>query len=115
ARVVDDLDLLPQAAEKISLSADQSGYVHDLDALCLGRAANLLGAGREGEVGEIDPAAGIRLLKKIGDSVKEEEPFVQLQFNRARNIKKAKHLAKNAISTGTEPPQESDLVLDRIS
>ncbi|HHR84732.1 MAG TPA: hypothetical protein ENL23_00100 [Candidatus Acetothermia bacterium] len=41
--VVDDLDLLPTAGKQIDVPAPQSGIVANLDALSIGRAANLLG------------------------------------------------------------------------
>lgn len=44
-------------------------YVEKLDALAIGEAAMLLGAGRETKEQAIDPTVGIVLNKKIGDKV----------------------------------------------
>ena len=49
----------------------QDGWLYATDTEKIGIAAVLLGAGRETKESVIDPAAGIRLLKKAGDPVKK--------------------------------------------
>lgn len=58
--------------------ASASGHVHVLDALVIGRAATALGAGRARKEDDVDPLAGIVLMKKPGESVREGEPLARL-------------------------------------
>lgn len=78
AAVVDNPDQLPKARNQIPVFADRSGYVQQISAQKIGTAAMLLGAGRATKESVIDPAAGIELRKKIGDSVAEGEPLAIL-------------------------------------
>jgi pyrimidine-nucleoside phosphorylase len=80
-RVVDDLSLLPRARALIPVESPVSGYVHRIKAEAAGRGAMMLGAGRETKESAIDLAAGIALLKKIGDPVSAGEPLAVLHTN----------------------------------
>ena len=62
---------VPVVLEEVESSV--SGYLSRLDALCVGEASMLLGAGRRAKSDVIDPGAGIRLSKKIGDRVEKGE------------------------------------------
>src|SRR5690606_19421810 len=66
-RVVDDNSLFPQAKNTYDIRAERDGYIYSIDAESIGIGAMLLGAGRKTKEESIDPAAGIRLVKKIGD------------------------------------------------
>jgi pyrimidine-nucleoside phosphorylase len=73
--VIDNPDLLPQSQLKLEIPAETSGYVTAIDALGVGLASKILGAGRKTKDEAIDLSAGIYLNKKIGDSVKSGEPL----------------------------------------
>lgn len=59
--------------EVMTVYADRDGYVTQCDALDVGEASCLLGAGRMKKEDTIDMGAGVKLHKKIGDSVKRGE------------------------------------------
>ncbi|MGD9289098.1 MAG: thymidine phosphorylase [Desulfobacterales bacterium] len=67
--VVDNPDLLPQPKARIEIRSEISGYVSAMDALEVGMASKILGAGRTTKDDVIDYAAGVCLQKKIGDKV----------------------------------------------
>jgi pyrimidine-nucleoside phosphorylase len=67
--VVDNPDLLPQAKVKLEMPSETSGYVTAIDALEVGLASKILGAGRKIKDEAIDLSIGIYLNKKIGDKV----------------------------------------------
>ncbi len=67
--VLEDISLLPGAASQVAVKAVNNGYVNKLEAELVGLAAMTLGAGRERKDSVIDPAVGIVIEKKIGDSV----------------------------------------------
>jgi pyrimidine-nucleoside phosphorylase len=73
--VVYKTDLLPQPAQKIEVRSQASGYVSAIDALEVGLAAKVLGAGRKTKDDVIDHSIGIYLRKKIGDKVKPGDPL----------------------------------------
>jgi pyrimidine-nucleoside phosphorylase len=67
--VVDNPDLLPQPKAKIEIRAEIPGYVSAIDALEVGVASKIIGAGRKTKDDVIDYSAGVCLQKKIGDKV----------------------------------------------
>ena len=113
---LEDGSLLPRASRRVEARAEKTGTIEALDALAIGRAANLLGAGRQTAEDDIDPAVGIELLKKIGDSVTSQEAVALLHVNDETNLDEACRMVEGAYDideTGdshTPPP----LVLERI-
>ena len=73
--VVDNPDLLPQARAKIVVKSETAGYVAAIDALAVGLASKILGAGRKTKDDAIDYSVGIYLKKKIGDKVETGDPL----------------------------------------
>jgi len=65
-----------------AIQAGTSGTVKKMDASLIGRASVLLGGGRQKAGDAIDFAVGISAIKKIGESVQQDEP---LMFVHARN------------------------------
>jgi pyrimidine-nucleoside phosphorylase len=114
--VIDDLALLPQAAKTIDVCAARAGTVERLDALEIGRAANLLGAGRFTKEEAIDPAVGIEVLHKVGDRVEANEPFARLYVNNERNLDQAKGMVEAAyvLDSSGAPHQPPPLIIERI-
>ncbi len=75
--VVDQPGLLPTPAVKIPVESPRPGWVRRIDALEVGMASKVLGAGRKTKEEAIDPSIGIRLLKKVGDEVERGEPLAE--------------------------------------
>lgn len=80
-RIVDNPELLPSAKNSYDLLASSDGYIESIDAEAIGISAMLLGAGRKTKDAVIDYGAGIRLHKKIGDSVKKGDLLCVLKTN----------------------------------
>lgn len=80
--IVDNPEKMPQAKYVIDVPAKASGVISNIVADEIGIAAMLLGAGRATKEDEIDLAVGLMLRKKVGDAVKEGEPFVTIYANR---------------------------------
>ena len=74
-KAVDDIKLLPQPRMEIEIESRVSGYVEAIDALEVGLASKVLGAGRHTKDGPVDPSVGIVLKKKVGDRVEKGEPL----------------------------------------
>ena len=114
--VIDDPSLLPRAAQRIEIHAEEAGVVRTLDALAVGRAANLLGAGRFTKEDSIDPAVGVELVCKVGDSVEAGAGLAFLHVNDEIRLDEAHRLVESAyevapVGTEVSPPE---LVIERI-
>jgi pyrimidine-nucleoside phosphorylase len=76
--VVDEPTLLPVAPVVMSLTAPAPGFIQRIDALAVGLVAAELGAGRARKEDRIDPAVGVVLAAKVGDSVSAGEPLLHI-------------------------------------
>ena len=99
--VVDDYSLMPQASRQQDVLAEASGYVTEIVADDIGVAAMLLGAGRATKESMIDLAAGLKILKKVGDPVQKGEAIVRMFANKA-DFSPAEKLIQEAYSIGEE-------------
>jgi pyrimidine-nucleoside phosphorylase len=73
--VVDEPSLLPQPKQILEVKSKASGYVEKIDALEVGLASKVLGAGRKTKDEPVDLSIGIYLKKKVGDKVEQGEPL----------------------------------------
>ena len=74
-------ELFPKAKETFKVLSPKIGYVHNIDALLVGKSAMYLGAGREQITDVIDPSVGVVLNKKVGDTVKKGEVLATVYTN----------------------------------
>lgn len=81
----------------IEIKSQNKGYVSKIDALAIGHAAMLVGAGREKITDTINPRVGVVLNKKIGDYVNENETLATL-YSDGNNEKEAIEMIKKAYS-----------------
>ncbi|HMB92965.1 MAG TPA: hypothetical protein VKP65_19095, partial [Rhodothermales bacterium] len=91
------------------------GYVSDLDALALGHAAVALGAGRRVKEDEVDPTAGIVLLKKPGDPVAPGEVLARLYTQKTDDLDTFTETVRAAYTFAERPPEPASLLLDRYT
>ncbi len=116
ASVLDDPSLLPRAARRVEARASSAGTIAKLDALAIGRAANLLGAGRRTKEDPIDPAVGIQLLKKIGDRVEAQATLAVLHVNAEDHLAEACAMVESAYEIDPSGARHAPppLIVDRI-
>jgi pyrimidine-nucleoside phosphorylase len=113
-RVLEQPGLLPKARYHEELPAPRSGYVTECDALKVGVAAMRLGAGRERKEDEIDPAAGITLVAKLGEHVEEGQPLARMSYNDEGRLAVAKPLLTRAFKIATIPASQPSLILGEV-
>ncbi|HDL84856.1 MAG TPA: thymidine phosphorylase [Candidatus Acetothermia bacterium] len=113
--VVDDLNLLPTASKQIEIPAPRNGVVTNLDALSIGRAANLLGAGRFTKDDVIDPAVGIEVVRKVGEHANKGEPLAILHVNNEANLEQAGAMVAQAYTLGDKEVSAPELVVERVT
>ena len=109
ARVCDDTNLLPQAARKIPVPAEKSGWVVSMDAAKIGLASQRLGAGRLSKADTIDPAVGLIMNVELGDEIKAGQPLVTLYANE-KGADEATALVREAIQIAGAPAEPPKLI-----
>ncbi len=107
--VLENPELLPQSRVKIDIQSATLGYVEKIDALEMGLASKILGAGRSTKEESIDLSIGIYLKKKVGDRVEKGEPLAVFHSDGNQDkIDSAKTKFINAYTIGNkevEPPR----------
>ena len=113
-RYIYDTTLFEESNVTAMLVADRSGYISKIDAMEVGKAASVLGAGRETLGAAIDPTAGIILNKQIGEWINEGEALATLQ---AKNLERAQngmeHLFR-AVTISDYKPEERKIIIKCI-
>jgi pyrimidine-nucleoside phosphorylase len=107
--VIEDLTLLPAAAQKIKVKANVDHYVGRLQAEIIGVAAMTLGAGRENKDSLIDPAVGIAIAKKVGDKVKAGETLAVIHAGASAEAKTLDIVEKMILSAYSFTNEPVDL------
>ncbi|MCT4617978.1 MAG: pyrimidine-nucleoside phosphorylase [Marinisporobacter sp.] len=113
--VVDNPSLLPTASIVEPVLAIEEGYVKGIKADDIGRAALVLGAGRETKESEIDLAVGIVLQKKIGDFVKKGEVLATIHANNIEKQKTATAMIVDAYEIVEEKIEAKALIKGIVS
>ena len=112
-KVADQPELLPQAKFKIDLPANTTGFIHEIIADEIGKAAMMLGAGRATKESEIDLAVGIVLHKKVGDFVEEGDSLLTIYANK-ENVEGIKGKLYENINVSKEKAAYPTLVYAKI-
>jgi pyrimidine-nucleoside phosphorylase len=98
-RVVDDpVSVLPKAPVVQPLVADRSGVVSAIDAEAIGSASGALGAGRIRKGDPIDPAVGIVVRAKLGNTIEKGQLIGQVH---ARDLDAATAAASHTLAALT--------------
>ena len=108
----DSLADLPLSSEVREVPSPGEGYVERFDALGVGRAALLLGAGRQKKGDPVDPGAGVELLVDLGDRVEEGQPVARLYGG--REVERAAGLVSGALVLSPKPVPPPPAILDSL-
>jgi pyrimidine-nucleoside phosphorylase len=106
---------LPRATRIVPLTAPQAGYVTGIEALEVGVAAMMLGAGRETKESVIDQAVGVVLRKKVGDQVEAGEALAELHVNDDSRLMEVKERLLAAYRIGAEKPADHALIYGLVT
>jgi thymidine phosphorylase len=113
-RVVDDYSLLPSAPDREICRASRDGYVIALKAEGIGRASNVLGAGRD-KVGEsVDHGVGVVVCTQLGERVATGHPLLELHHRGGRGVDAAIALCREAIAIADAPPTPRPTILGNV-
>jgi pyrimidine-nucleoside phosphorylase len=113
-RVVEDYSLLPSAPDREICRAPRAGYLTTLKAEAIGRASNVLGAGRN-KVGEsVDHGVGVMTCAKLGDRITIGQPLLELHHRGGRGVETALALCHDACVIGDAPPTLRTTILGDV-
>ena len=115
AGVVTDESRLPDAPDRALCRAPRRGFVTSTAADAIGRAANLLGAGRARIGDPVDHAVGVVALAKLGDEVDEGDPVLELHHRGGNGLEAALALCGAAVAIGDVPSPPGRIVLGEVS
>jgi pyrimidine-nucleoside phosphorylase len=90
--------LLALSPVHVQFPAPSDGFIQTINARKIGIAAMALGAGRENKDSPIDYGAGIRLLKKNGEYVRQGEPILDLYTSDPEKVPLALGLLSEAVA-----------------
>jgi pyrimidine-nucleoside phosphorylase len=114
-RVLDEYGVLSTAKLVQEVKADRSGFIAGIDALALGLASVLLGAGREKKGDPIDHAVGLVLWHKVGEAVRAGETLCTIHANDPAKLEPAHAAVHGAIEIKDSPTEPLPLIHRIIS
>ena len=114
ANALTQFELLPNASGEHLIASPREGDISRINADDIGRAAVLLGAGRDRLDDDIDPAVGIILQAKVGDIVQAGQGLCALYYTDETHLAEAVQLVEDAFRLSAKQPEPRDLVLDLI-
>ncbi|MEG0388171.1 MAG: thymidine phosphorylase [Niameybacter sp.] len=115
AQAVKDYSLLPSAPYEMEIVAKESGYVESIETELIGKAALVLGAGRENKESVIDLGVGLIMHKKIGDEVALGDSLATLYYSEASHTDAAMRYIYEAYSFSKDRIEKPQLIYTTIS
>lgn len=100
---------------KFEVHSDCDGYIFKVDTEKIGKAAMILGAGREKKDDTIDYNAGIVLNKKTGDKVTKDEVLAVFYSSNKEKFVEAEKIFKEAIKFDKNKPEYVPLIQAKIT
>jgi len=113
-QALDKFELLPNATGMREVTSPRGGYVSLIDAEDIGRAANMIGAGRDKKEDVIDPAVGIILEVKVGEKVDAGSVLCRLYYTREDRVEEAAEMVEDAFRISAQKPDERELILEVV-
>ena len=80
--ITEPWSVLKKAEHELRVSANQTGFITDIDAMRIGKALCEMGVGRTGENSEVEHGVGIELIARVGDYVKQGDIWAIIHHNR---------------------------------
>ncbi|MBP7101071.1 MAG: thymidine phosphorylase, partial [Leptotrichiaceae bacterium] len=91
-----DYKLLFSPNNLLEVHSEMSGYISKIKAEEIGKAAMIIGAGRETKEDKIDHNVGINILKKVGEKIKKGEKIAEIYYNNDKNLENSKKMLLDA-------------------
>lgn len=114
-QVLDRFELLPNATGAREITCPRAGYISAIDAELIGRAAMMIGAGRDKKEDAIDPAVGVILEAKVGQKMDAGSILCRLYYTNEERVEEAADLVEDAFRISANAPDERELILEVVS
>ncbi|HEY4084882.1 MAG TPA: thymidine phosphorylase [Bryobacteraceae bacterium] len=114
-QALDRFDLLPNATGMREIVTPRAGFVSAIMAEDIGRASQLMGAGRTFKEDTIDPAVGVILEVKVGEKVDAGSVLCRLYYTREEGLDEAAEMVEDAFRISGSRPEERELILEVVS
>ena len=108
--VCDDPSVMKRSSIIREVRAPRDGYITHMNTEKIGEAAVVLGAGRTRKEDDIDPAAGLRILKKTGDFVQAGDVLAYLHTESEKSFREGESRYREAIAFGENAPETMPLI-----
>lgn len=113
-KVMDRFELLPNATGAREIVSPRPGYVAGIDAEGIGKAATMIGGGRDGAGAAIDPAVGVILEVKNGQKIDAGGVLCRLYYTSEENVEEAAQIVEGAFRISAAAPDERNLILEVV-
>jgi pyrimidine-nucleoside phosphorylase len=113
-QALDKFELLPNATGMREVTSPRGGYVSSIEAVYIGAASNMIGAGRDRKDDPIDPAVGIILEVKVGEKVDAGSVLCRLYYTREDRVEEAAEMVEDAFHISAQKPEERELILEVV-
>ena len=110
AGVVNDPSRLPHANHAARVQAKKAGIVARVHCEQVGIASMMLGGGRERKEDSIDPAVGLEIEKKIGDSLRAGDVLCSVHYNSDARLAEVVGLLERSFEIDETAPPAKPLV-----
>ncbi len=113
-QALDRFELLPNATGMREILSPRAGFVSAIMAEDIGRASQMMGAGRSRKEDVIDPAVGVILEVKVGEKVEAGSVLCRLYYTGEENLDEAADLVEDAFRISGSRPEERELILEVV-
>ena len=113
-KALDSFELLPNATGMREILSPRAGFVSAIMAEDIGRASQMIGAGRGTKEDSIDPAVGVILEVKIGEKVDAGSVLCRLYYTGEENLDEAADTVEDAFRISGTRPEERELILEVV-
>ncbi|MFH2070423.1 MAG: pyrimidine-nucleoside phosphorylase, partial [Elusimicrobiota bacterium] len=114
--VADNPSILTQCKKVVEVKSSGSGVVQKINALEVGVASQILGAGRQKKDDVLDLSVGIYLKKKVGDRVEKDETLAVFHTDGDEGkIRPAQEKFLNAYTIGPKKMKPQKLFFARVT
>ena len=113
-KYVEDPSRFELAGVVRDVMAPVAGWVKRIDALGLGKASVVIGAGRKKKGDPVDFGVGMVLTKQVGDKVQKGEPFAKVYARSEADAEAAALACLSSYSFTDEPTKALPLVYETI-
>jgi len=113
-QALDRFELLPNATGMREILSPRAGFVSAIMAEDIGRASQMMGAGRSRKEDVIDPAVGVILEVKVGEKVEAGSVLCRLYYTGEENLDEAADLIEDAFRISGSRPEERELILEVV-